>query len=159
MPIFGQKSKENLETCHPLLQKVFNEVIKNYDCSILEGRRDKETQDKYYKTGRSNAQWPNSKHNETAPNYSLAVDVAPYPIDFPDRNKLVEALTLSTNNFYHELVKYNKALGTFYVFGMYVLNVAKNLGIELVWGGDWDGDLNIKDQNLDDLPHFELKNT
>ena len=48
MPKFGSKSKERLATCDEKLQKVFNEVIKYVDCSILEGHRDERAQDKYY---------------------------------------------------------------------------------------------------------------
>ena len=32
---FGKSSKKRLETCDEKLQKVFNEVIKHVDCSIL----------------------------------------------------------------------------------------------------------------------------
>ena len=36
MAKFGSKSKERLATCDEKLQKVFQEVIKYVDCSILE---------------------------------------------------------------------------------------------------------------------------
>lgn len=158
MPKFGRISKKRLETCHPFIQEIFTEVVKSIDCSILEGIRDKKTQDEYFKIGRSTVQWPNSKHNINPPGLSLAIDVSPYPIIWPDRDKLFQ----STENkliFNDELKKYNKALGQFYVFGMMVLKTASDLGIQLRWGGDWDGDYNIKDQNFDDLPHFELRST
>ena len=29
-------------------------------------------------------------------------------------------------------------------------------GIPLRWGGDWDVDTELKDNDFDDLPHFEL---
>ena len=45
MPKFGSKSRERLATCDERLQKVFNEVIKHVDCSILEGHRIAERQD------------------------------------------------------------------------------------------------------------------
>ncbi len=44
MPQFGRRSKEQLSSCHPDLQKLFNEVIKHYDCTILEGHRSNEDQ-------------------------------------------------------------------------------------------------------------------
>jgi hypothetical protein len=28
--------------------------------------------------------------------------------------------------------------------------------VKLRWGGDWDSDKDTKDQNFNDLPHFEL---
>ena len=128
MPNFGKTSTERLATCHPKLQELFNEVVKGYDCSILQGIRGKDEQNEFYRTGRSKVQYPNSKHN---PSPSLAVDVAPYPIDWNN-----------TNRFYH--------------FAGYVNGVAAQLGLEIRWGGDWDSDKNFSDQTFNDLPHFEL---
>ena len=59
MPKFGSRSRSKLETCHEDLQKVFNEVIKHFDCSILEGTRPQEVQDEYYRTGKSKVKYPN----------------------------------------------------------------------------------------------------
>ncbi len=129
MPKFGSRSRSKLETCHEDLQKVFNEVIKHFDCSILEGTRPKEVQDEYYRTGKSKVKYPNSKHNS---NPSRAVDVAPYPIDWNDKER-------------------------FYFFAGYVKGVASQMGIELRWGGDWDSDNELHDQTFMDLPHFELR--
>jgi len=61
----------------------------------------------------------------------MAVDVAPYPIDWDD-------------------------LGGFYMFAGYVLRVAETMGIKIRYGGDWDGDRKTTDQRFKDLPHFEL---
>ena len=130
MPKFGKTSTDRLATCHPKLQELFNEVIKNYDCSILQGERTKEEQDEYFRTGRSKVQYPNSKHNSSP---SMAVDVAPYPIDWQN-----------TNRFYH--------------FAGYVEGVARSMGVELRWGGDWDSDKDFSDQTFNDLPHFEIRN-
>jgi peptidoglycan LD-endopeptidase CwlK len=30
------------------------------------------------------------------------------------------------------------------------------MGIEIRWGGDWDGDGDLSDHKFNDLPHFEL---
>lgn len=129
MPRFSESSIKRLQTCHPDLQKVFNEVIKYVDCTILCGHRDQADQDEAYRTGKSKLQWPRSKHNN-AP--SLAVDVVPYPVDWNDHKR-------------------------FYYFAGFVLGIARTLGVELRYGGDWDGDFDLKDQNFFDLPHFELK--
>jgi len=128
MPKFGKTSKKRLETCHPKLQELFNEVIKHYDCSILQGTRSKEEQDEYFRTGRSKVEWPNSKHNSSPSN---AVDVVPFPIDWNDWNR-----------FYH--------------FAGYVKGVADGLGIKIRSGIDWDGDNNFNDNSFNDAPHFEL---
>ena len=75
MPKFGQTSKENLSTCHEDLQELFNEVIKHWDCSVVEGYRDEERQNKAYREGNSKVKYPNGKHNRIPSN---AVDVVPY---------------------------------------------------------------------------------
>ena len=128
MPKFGESSRNNLNGADPKLQKLFNEIVKTYDCKVICGFRGKDEQQKAYKERRSKVQFPHSKHNRLP---AQAVDVAPYPIDWKDLNR-----------FYH--------------FGGYVKAKAEEMGINIRWGGDWDGDLDIKDQNFDDLPHFEL---
>lgn len=125
---FSSRSKAQLITAHPELQRLFREVIKGYDCTVIQGYRGKEEQDEYFRTGRSKVEWPNSKHNKTP---SLALDVAPYPIDWNDINR-----------FYH--------------FGGYVKGVADQLDINVRWGGDWDGDNDLNDQTFMDLVHWEL---
>lgn len=129
MPKFSQKSLEKLKTCDPKLRQLFEEVIKEYDCTILCGFRGEEEQNRYFDLGMSKLNWPNSRHNSYP---SKAVDVAPYPIDWNDMEK-----------FYH--------------FGGYVQGIAYKLDTKLRWGGDWDGDFDLKDQNFFDLVHFELK--
>lgn len=144
MPAFSSKSKANLETCQEDLQKLFNEVIKHWDCTILEGRRSKQRQDELYNEGKTKVKWPNSKHNVKNPtDLSRAVDVVPYPIIWPDKNNRPN--------------EYAKDLGRFYAFVGFVLGTAKQMGIEIRVGADWDGDTDLLDQSFDDLPHFELK--
>lgn len=128
MPRYSNRSKERLATCHEDLQRLFNEVIKYYDCSILCGHRSREDQEKAYNEGSSKVVWPNSKHNSTP---SLAVDVAPYPIEWYELNR-------------------------FYMFVGIVRGMAAMMGINIRCGADWDGDMDVKDQNFHDLPHFEL---
>jgi len=128
MPKFGKRSLDNLNTCHPDLQRLFNEVIKYYDCSVLCGHRTKEEQDAAYHDGRSKVKWPNGKHNSMP---SKAVDVAPYPIVWDDHRR-------------------------FYMFVGIVRGIAAMMGIKIRCGADWDGDMEVKDQNFHDLPHFEL---
>ena len=129
MPYFGKSSKKRLSTCDDRLQKVFNEVIEHVDCSVLCGHRGKDDQNKAYKEGKSKAKYPNGRHNRQP---SLAVDVSPYPIDWDD----LERQTL---------------------FAGFVLGIAKQMGIDLIWGNDWDGDFETKDTGLKDYPHFEIR--
>ena len=133
MPKYSPRSSERLATCHLLLQQIFNEAIRHYDCSVLCGHRGEVEQMIAYQEGKSKLAWPNSKHNELP---SLAVDVVPYPIIWPGANK--------------------KDLARFYYFGGFVLGLAQAMEIPLRWGGDWDGDRDIHEQSFDDLPHFEI---
>lgn len=128
MPNFSLVSKTKLLTCHPELQRLFLEVIKHWDCQILEGHRGKEAQNKAFKEGNSKLQWPKGKHNKLP---SLAVDVAPYPIDWKDTQRFI-------------------------YFAGFVKGVAATLGIKLRYGGDWDSDTQMTDENFRDLVHWEI---
>ncbi len=138
MPKFGKTSRERLETCHPDIIRLFNEVVKEYDCSILEGYRGEEKQNEMFATGKSKLKFPLGKHNSKP---SKAVDVAPYPINWGDEGTSSQR---------------QKAVARFYHFAGYVLAKADSLGIKVRWGGDWDGDKDFSDQKFDDLVHFEL---
>ena len=129
MPRFGKRSIGRLQTCDQKLQELFYEVVKHFDCSIIEGHRGEERQNKAYADGKSKVKYPNGKHNQ---NPSIAVDVAPYPIDWSDRDR-------------------------FHYFGGFVLGVAKQMGMNIRWGGDWNQDTETKDNKFDDLVHFEIK--
>lgn len=128
MPKFSKKSLEKLSQCDERLQLVLNEAIKYYDFTILEGHRGKELQNMYYEQGKSKLKYPKSKHNSFP---SIAVDIAPYPIDWNDRER-------------------------FYFMAGVVKGIANSMGIKLRWGGDWDQDHDFKDQTFFDLPHFEI---
>ena len=129
MARFGRRSKERLATCEKDLQMIFNEVIKYVDCSVLEGHRNGERQNKLYEEGKTKVRYPNGRHNSSP---SRAVDVTPYPVDWKDRERQT-------------------------LFAGFVLGVANQIGINLRWGGDWDQDFEVQDNKFDDFPHFELK--
>lgn len=90
MPRFGSRSKKRLEECHPRLQEIMNELIKIMDVTILCGVRGKDEQNQAFNNGKSQLKFPQSKHNldpHRNPDFSLAVDVAPWPIDWNDINR------------------------------------------------------------------------
>ena len=132
MSHFSVRSIARLSTCDQRLFDLFIEVVKHRDCTVLEGFRPQEVQDKYFAEGKSKLKWPHGKHN-TQP-LSHAVDVAPYI------NKTISWATSDCIEF-----------------AQFVLATAKKMGIELRWGGDWDGDGDRSDQTFNDLVHFELK--
>jgi peptidoglycan L-alanyl-D-glutamate endopeptidase CwlK len=84
MPQLGRRSRQNLVGVHPDLVLVLEEAIKDGpDFCVLSGYRDEAEQNALveHDPPRSQLRWPNSKHNHTP---SLAVDVAPWPIDWSD---------------------------------------------------------------------------
>ena len=134
---FSQKSSEKLDTCHGELRVLFKRVLEvcPLDITIIEGMRSNERQQELYDTGMSKLQAGQSKHNVTEKEpLSRAVDVAP----------------LTENGIEWE----NRELWLH--FGGYVKGVAREMGIPIRWGGDWDGDFSFKDQTFHDMPHFEL---
>ena len=79
---------------------------------------------------KTKVQWPNSKHNKWP---AEAMDLVPYV-----------GGKISWNKFHC------------CVLAGIVLATAKNLGIKLRWGGNWDmDDEPITDQDFQDLVHFE----
>ena len=134
MPRYSTRSKKRLATCDERLQKVFNEVIKHVDCSILEGHRSKERQNKLYDEKRTKVRYPNGRHNSSP---SKAVDVTTYPVDWEDRERQT-------------------------LFAGFVIGIGRSMGYKIRWGGNWDmysekGRWEVKDNRFDDFPHFEIK--
>ena len=125
---WSNPSRDKLYDCDHRLIMLFTEVLKVVDCSVITGHRTENDQMEAFIGGKSKVVWPNSKHN-TFP--AKAVDVAPYPIDWEDRER-------------------------FTLFAGLVLGLAEGMGIRIRWGGDWDRDWTVRDNDFDDLVHFEL---
>lgn len=127
MPKFGRTSLKRLNTCHKDLQDILHEAIKFVDFSVLEGYRDKETQNEYYRQGKSKLKFPQGKHNQ---NPSLAVDIAPYPINWSDLKRFRSVV-------------------------FFIKGIAAAKGIKLRLGIDWNGDF-VGNERFVDAPHIEL---
>ena len=125
MPRFGKRSRERLKGVKPKLVNVLNELIKIMDVTIIEGLRTEARQEELVAQGKSKTKY--SKHLE-----GKAVDLAPYPIDWEDRER-------------------------FHYMGGMVRGIGKQLGVRIRWGGDWDSDGEIKDNGFDDLVHIEIR--
>ena len=125
MPKFGKRSKERLRGVDTKLVNVLNELVKIMDVTIIEGLRSEQRQEKLLKEGSTKTKF--SKHIT-----GKAVDLAPYPIDWKDRDR-------------------------FHYMGGMIRGIAKQLNVPIRWGGDWDGDGETKDNSFDDLVHVEIK--
>ena len=129
MPKFGKKSKERLKGVDTKLVNVLNELIKIMDCTIIEGVRSEEKQQEYFKKGKSKIDGITKKGMHQL---GKAIDLAPYPIDWNDRDR-------------------------FHYMGGMIRGIAKQLNVNVRWGGDWDSDGQTKDNSFDDLVHVEVR--
>ncbi len=110
MAVFSKTSRQHLDTCHPDLQLLMEEVIKRTDVTILCGHRDEAAQTDAYIHHVSKLQWPKSRHNSYP---SEAVDIAPYPIEWSNIERFKQLATI-------------------------VKECAARLAIDVEWGGDWN---------------------
>ena len=129
---YGKRSQRVLTTLHPDLQEIYLKAIMFYDISLLEGHRDKETQNSYFDRGLSKIKWPDGKHN-TMP--SLACDSCIYSKKHrgPDWNDME----------------------SFKALAFFLQGIAAGNGIKLRVGVDWNGNMK-SDQSFVDGPHVEL---
>ena len=122
---FGKRSRERLKGVDIRLVNVLNELIKIMDVTVIEGLRSAERQEELLAKGATKVKY--SKHME-----GKAVDIAPYPIDWKDRDR-------------------------FHYMGGMIRRIAKQMKVNVRWGGDWDSDGETKDNAFDDLVHIELR--
>ena len=147
----SQKSLDRMNGVDERLQRVVKRAIQltKQDFMVLEGVRTKEQCMINYGKGRTIAQcvakgvpaqyanpnadkvtWLNdpfiSKHCD-----GKAVDLVPYPVDWNDLKK-------------------------FDAIAQAMLQAAKELGIPIRWGADWDGDGKPRERGESDSPHFEI---
>lgn len=124
----GTKSREKLNGVHPDLVSVVERAISitKKDFTVLEGLRSKERQAQLFAAGKSKTM--NSRHIT-----GHAVDLGPWPLngDFDSDG----ILNIADWDEYYPLADAMK-------------QAAKELGVAIVWGGDWKG--------FPDGPHFEL---
>ena len=128
MSKLSPRSIKNLSECNDDLRRLFERVAESFPCEVIEGHRGEAEQNEAFRKGFSKLQFPDGKHNKTP---SEAVDAMPLPIDW--------------NN-----------MEAFILFAGFVLGTAKEMGIEIRWGGDWNRNMNLRDEKtLRDLVHFE----
>lgn len=124
--VFGKRSLTNLQGVHPDLVKVCHRALElsDIDFTVIEGLRTYQRQKELVAKGASKTL--NSRHLT-----GHAVDIAPYPIDWNNRDRFI-------------------ALSKF------MFQAAKELNVKIRWGGDWNENGDWKDEKFSDLPHFEL---
>ena len=123
---FSAASRAKLDSVDPRLRGIIERAADRWDITVIEGHRSPRRQQQLFMAGKSKVK--RGKHNEKP---SLAIDIAPYPIDWEDAER-------------------------FRRLAEYVLGIANVMGVPLRWGGDWDGDTDLTDQTFNDLVHFEI---
>ena len=130
---WGERSSNERATLHSVLQTVVDRALElsPFDLVIVHGYRNEQQQNRAYALGNTTKRWPDSLHN-TFP--TIAVDLAPWVNgEIPwDRPALFQIMT-----------------GCMFA-------AAKDLSVDLRWGGDWDSDWDLAEHRLQDLGHFEL---
>jgi len=126
MPNFGDASKASRAKLHPKLQELVDAAIKEIDFKILDATRGRAAQEKAFAQGNSKAKFGQSAHNYVP---AIAADLFPAPYDWNNRQAFINLSKV-------------------------VLRIAKEKGIPIRWGGDWNGDGNLSDGW--DMPHYEL---
>lgn len=138
--VLSQRSLNRLEGVHPKLQTLIKLGITDspHDFMIVQGLRTAEYQNNLYQQGRTkpgkivtNCDGYKSKSNHQAKSdgYGHAIDFAIYDPTLPEK------IDWDNNKKYREVADHLK-------------KVAKENGINIVWGGDW-----VK---FKDYPHIEL---
>lgn len=144
---FGKISEERLRTMHPDLQLVFRESIKvsEVDFGIAEGHRPVKRQQQLYAQGR------------TVPGRIVThVD----GVNKKSKHNILPSEAGDIYAFVNGKAYWSERYLTY--LGGVITSVAKRLYAEgkisrpIRWGGNWDRDGNIlDDQQFDDAPHFE----
>lgn len=129
--VFTPSSLKARSQLHPLLQKIVDEAIKEFNFSIHDATRGKAAQEDAFKRGASKVHFGNSAHNYVP---AIAMDLYPTPY-LPDTSKVNVAANLKAH----------------IALAMVILKIAKAHGTPIRWGGG------IPDKSFNwDQPHFEL---
>lgn len=135
--LFDAASAKRLAGAHPLLQRLLIEARKRIAFTIMDSQRGRAAQTKAYKAGHSKATFGNSAHNYDP---AIAVDLAPIPLDWSKTQPFIDVWKVI--GYYNPKTKAGSGL-------------AKEMGIPIRWGGDWNMNGKWTDDGWD-FPHYEL---
>lgn len=145
MAEFGQRSQRVLATLDVRLQEFLRyAILLDRDFSVIEGYRGEALQESYFDKGLTQLHYPNSLHNKTDPEgkpASLAVHLLPYPFD---------------GSIWNDRERLSYFAGWILSAGAIYFSQTHPEVERMTWGGDWDYDGFVHDNNFDDLTHFEL---
>lgn len=147
---FGRTSSRELDTVEPELRRVLERAIEIVDFSVIEGRRSIDTQIRYLRKGVTKTidsrHIPRDDDGVYQPDgLSQAVDLTPY-------QKGVNPWPLAGDS---PEVREKKKHRFYFLQGI-LYAIARDEGVDVRLGVDWDTDLDFFDQRFDDLGHIEL---
>lgn len=133
------KNAHLLNQCTPELRRLFLAVDAIVPVEVLPSTiRTAAQQREFLAAGTSKTL--NSKHLITPERpFSRAVDAGPYPHRWPQEG---------TKDFWKDWAR-------LYYFAGVVVTTARQMGISIRYGGDWNGNFELKDENFFDGVHFE----
>ena len=162
--VFGKASEARLKGLHPDLVKVLRRAIATspIDFTIIEGLRSDEQCYINFGKGRTAAQctaggcpakyanpsaakvtWLkkalSSNHRKKADGLGYAVDIYPYPVSL-----VLQGKPRDWEPLFDKLAKT-------------MFQAAKDEGVNIRWGADWDVDNVPRERGETDNPHFELR--
>lgn len=148
---FGRTSTAQLDTLDPDLRRVLERAIAIVDFSVIEGRRSIETQIGYLRRGVTRTidsrHIPRDDDGVYQPDgLSQAADLTPYQKD-------VNPWPLEADP---PAVREKKKHRFYFLQGI-LYAIAREEGVDVRLGVDWDTDLDFIDQSFDDLGHIELQ--
>ena len=132
-------SLDKLQGVHPKLVNVVKRAIEltKQDFKVLEGVRTPERQKELYAQGRTKpgpkVTWTLTSNHFVNPKtgYGHAVDLVPYPVDW-------------------------ETLSKFDAIQKAMFAAAKELGVTIRWGANWNRNGKPREKGETDSPHFEL---
>ena len=146
--VLSDASIEKMKGVHPKLIELMKKAIDDspYDFKIVQGLRTAEYQNSLYQQGRTkpgkivtklDGYNRKSNHQAKSDGYGHAVDIAVCG-QYDQNGNYVKCTTDAEMFDNKKLVEISK----------HIKAVAKDMGLEIVWGGDW--------KTLYDTPHYEL---
>ena len=146
--VLSDASIEKMKGVHPKLIELMKKAIGDspYDFKIVQGLRTAEYQNSLYQQGRTkpgkivtklDGYNRKSNHQAKSDGYGHAVDIAVCG-QYDQNGNYVKCTTDAEMFDNKKLVEISK----------HIKAVAKDMGLEIVWGGDW--------KTLYDTPHYEL---
>lgn len=124
---FGKRSLDNLRGVHPDLVKVANRALELSPIDFTITEGLRTVARQKELVAKGLSKTMNSRHIT-----GHAIDIVPLPVDWNNAQPFIEV-------------------------SKYFFQAAKELGVAIRWGGDWNENGDWKDEKFRDLPHYELK--